>query len=121
MILHDLAATETLAQHLARLARPGDALLLSGPLGAGKSALARAFLRALLGDPALEVPSPSYTLVQSYPVPGEGRRIILTFTGWAERKRCWNWDGMRRWRGLCWWNGPKGWAPWRRRVRCTSR
>ena len=73
MILHDLAATETLAQRLARLARPGDALLLSGPLGAGKSALARAFLRALLGDPALEVPSPSYTLVQSYAVPGGGQ------------------------------------------------
>jgi tRNA threonylcarbamoyladenosine biosynthesis protein TsaE len=73
MILNDLAATENLAQRLARLARPGDAVLLSGPLGAGKSALARAFLRALLGDPALEVPSPSYTLVQSYAVPGGGQ------------------------------------------------
>eukprot|EP01035_Chromulina_nebulosa_P035480 gene35480-47706_t len=64
--LPDQEATETLAARLAGLARPGDAVLLSGPLGAGKSTLARAFLRAAAGDPALEVPSPSFTLVQSY-------------------------------------------------------
>ena len=51
---------------IAALLRPGDAVLLEGPLGAGKSALARALLRALAGDPALDVPSPSYTLVQEY-------------------------------------------------------
>jgi tRNA threonylcarbamoyladenosine biosynthesis protein TsaE len=68
--LDNLAATEALAAHLARLARPGDALLLEGPLGAGKSALARGFLRAAAGDPALEVPSPTFTLVQSYDLPG---------------------------------------------------
>ena len=68
--LPDLAATGRLAARLAPAARPGDALLLEGPLGAGKSAFARAFLRALSGDPALEVPSPSYTLVQSYDLPG---------------------------------------------------
>jgi len=73
MLLPDLAATEALAARLAGLARPGDALMLSGPLGAGKSALARAFLRALTGDPALEVPSPSFTLVQSYDLPGGGQ------------------------------------------------
>jgi tRNA threonylcarbamoyladenosine biosynthesis protein TsaE len=67
--LPDLAATETLAARAAALARPGDALLLSGPLGAGKSAFARAFLRAAAGDPALEVPSPSFTLVQPYDLP----------------------------------------------------
>lgn len=66
LALPDLTATEALAARLAALARPGDAILLQGPLGAGKSALARAFLRAASGDPALEVPSPSYTLVQSY-------------------------------------------------------
>ena len=55
---------------LAGLARPGDALLLEGPLGAGKSALARAFLRAASGNPALDVPSPTFTLVQSYDLPG---------------------------------------------------
>lgn len=68
--LPDLAATGRLAARLAPLLRPGDALLLQGPLGAGKSALARAILRALAGDPALEVPSPSFTLVQSYDLPG---------------------------------------------------
>src|SRR4051812_42143741 len=68
--LPDLAATGHLAARLAPLLRPGDALLLEGPLGAGKSAFARALLRALAGDPGLEVPSPSFTLVQSYELPG---------------------------------------------------
>jgi tRNA threonylcarbamoyladenosine biosynthesis protein TsaE len=63
------AATEALAQRVAALARPGDAILLEGPLGAGKSAFARAFLRALAADPALDVPSPTFTLVQSYDTP----------------------------------------------------
>ena len=67
--LADLAATEALGARLARLLRPGDAVLLDGPLGAGKTALARALLRALAGDPALDVPSPSYTLVQTYDTP----------------------------------------------------
>jgi tRNA threonylcarbamoyladenosine biosynthesis protein TsaE len=67
--LPDLAATERLAARFAALARPGDALLLEGPLGAGKTAFARAFLRAIAGDPSLEVPSPTFTLVQAYPLP----------------------------------------------------
>lgn len=64
--LPDLAATEHLAAQLAALAIPGDTILLEGPLGAGKTTLARAFLRAASDQPALEVPSPSFTLVQSY-------------------------------------------------------
>ncbi|HEY1411735.1 MAG TPA: tRNA (adenosine(37)-N6)-threonylcarbamoyltransferase complex ATPase subunit type 1 TsaE [Rhodopila sp.] len=64
--LPDLAATEALGEHLASVARAGDCILLEGPLGAGKTALARAFLRAAAGDPAMEVPSPSFTLVQIY-------------------------------------------------------
>ena len=67
--LPGLDATEALAGRIAGLLQPGDAVLLEGPLGAGKSALARALLRALLADPALEVPSPSYTLVQLYDAP----------------------------------------------------
>ena len=66
MELPSLAATEALAATVAALARAGDAILLEGELGAGKSAFARAFLRAATGDPALEVPSPTFTLVQSY-------------------------------------------------------
>jgi tRNA threonylcarbamoyladenosine biosynthesis protein TsaE len=64
--LPDLAATENLARQLASVARAGDSILLEGPLGAGKTALARAFLRAAADDPQMEVPSPSFTLVQIY-------------------------------------------------------
>ncbi len=67
--LPDLAATEALGGRLAALLHPGDAVLLDGPLGAGKSTLARALIRAAAGDPALDVPSPSYTLVQAYDTP----------------------------------------------------
>ena len=67
--LPDAAATEALAARLAGLAQRGDSLLLEGPLGAGKSTFARAFLRAASGDPALEVPSPTFTLVQGYDLP----------------------------------------------------
>jgi len=69
VLLPDLAATEALARRIAALLQHSDAVLLEGPLGAGKSALARALLRALLSDPALEVPSPSYTLIQLYDAP----------------------------------------------------
>ena len=67
--LPDLAATERLAARVAGLARPGEAVLLSGPLGAGKSAFARAFVRSWVGDPAAEVPSPTFTLIQPYDGP----------------------------------------------------
>jgi tRNA threonylcarbamoyladenosine biosynthesis protein TsaE len=67
--LPSLAATEALAATVAALARRGDAILLEGELGAGKSAFARSFLRAASSDPALEVPSPTFTLVQSYDTP----------------------------------------------------
>jgi tRNA threonylcarbamoyladenosine biosynthesis protein TsaE len=66
MTLPDLPATEALAAQVARLLLAGDAVLLEGPLGAGKSAFARGLLRAAAADPALDVPSPTFTLVQSY-------------------------------------------------------
>ncbi|TAN50162.1 MAG: tRNA (adenosine(37)-N6)-threonylcarbamoyltransferase complex ATPase subunit type 1 TsaE [Rhodospirillales bacterium] len=65
----DLASendTARLGARLAGLARPGDVLALSGGLGAGKTALARAFIRAYLGNPQEEVPSPTFTLAQIY-------------------------------------------------------
>ena len=77
--LPDLRATGALAMRVAGLARPGDAILLEGPLGAGKTAFARAFLRALSGDPGLEVPSPTFTLVQSYTTP---RASVAHFDLW---------------------------------------
>ncbi len=68
--LPDPAATDRLGAALAPLLRAGDAVLLEGPLGAGKSSLVRALLRAALGDPSLDVPSPTFTLLQSYRTPG---------------------------------------------------
>lgn len=63
------ADTAAFAGALAPRLGPGDAVLLSGPVGAGKSLFARALIRARLGDPRAEVPSPTFTLVQTY---GEG-------------------------------------------------
>jgi tRNA threonylcarbamoyladenosine biosynthesis protein TsaE len=67
--LSSLDATDALGARIAATLRAGDVVLLAGPYGAGKTALARALLRALTGDPRLEVPSPSYTLVQTYETP----------------------------------------------------
>jgi len=69
--LPSLAATEAMAASVATLARTGDVILLEGELGAGKSAFARAFLRAATDDPTLEVPSPTFTLVETYAAPGK--------------------------------------------------
>lgn len=72
LFLPDEAATEVLARRLAPHLAPGDRIALSGPLGAGKSAFARALVRALLGDPGAEVPSPTFTLVQDYDAVDQG-------------------------------------------------
>jgi len=67
--LADEAATTRLGAMVARLLRPGDAVCLTGPLGAGKSTLARGLIRAMT-RPDEDVPSPTFTLVQFYDTPG---------------------------------------------------
>jgi N-acetylmuramate 1-kinase len=62
-------ATARLMADLALLIGPGDIITLSGDLGAGKSAAARAMIRYLADDEALEVPSPTFTLAQTYELP----------------------------------------------------
>lgn len=64
--LGDEAATMRLGEDIAMALRPGDVVALRGDLGAGKSTLARALIRALADDTGLDVPSPTFTLVQSY-------------------------------------------------------
>jgi len=68
LFLRSEAETDRLGNALAPLLRPGDTLLLWGEIGAGKSALARSIIRARCGADT-EVPSPTYTLVQTYPSP----------------------------------------------------
>ena len=66
--LPDLAATEQLAKALAPLLRAGDVIALRGGLGAGKTTFSRALISELMQQ-ATEVPSPTYTLVQTYEAP----------------------------------------------------
>ena len=67
--LADEAATARLAEDIAAILRPGDLVALSGGLGAGKTTLARALLRALAAEPALEVPSPTFPLRIDHALP----------------------------------------------------
>lgn len=69
LFLPDDDATAALGTALAAELQPGDLVRLQGDLGAGKTALARAIIRALAGDPDLEVPSPTFALVQPYDTP----------------------------------------------------
>ena len=109
LFLADDEATAVLGRRLAAALRPGDLVRLEGDLGAGKTALARAVIRALTGDPGLDVPSPTFALVQPYDAAGRsvlhadlyrtrgGREVdelglfdgpdIIVLVEWAERSR----------------------------------
>lgn len=69
LVLPNDQDTARLGRWLARMLAPGDTVLLSGPVGAGKTHLARALIRAATGSDQ-DVPSPSFTLVQTYDLPG---------------------------------------------------
>lgn len=68
-LLPDDAATTALGAELAAGLKPGDLVVLEGDLGAGKTALARAIIRTLAGDATMDVPSPTFALVQPYDTP----------------------------------------------------
>ena len=67
--LPDEQATRRLAIDIANSLAPGDLVTLSGDLGAGKTTFARSLIRYLAGDEKIEVPSPTFTLVQTYETP----------------------------------------------------
>jgi tRNA threonylcarbamoyl adenosine modification protein YjeE len=66
LYLADETATRRLGAGLAEILAVGDVVALSGELGTGKTSLARAIIQTLAGD-NVEVPSPTFTLVQDYP------------------------------------------------------
>lgn len=65
LTLPNVESTQHLARSLAACCRAGDCILLKGDLGAGKTTFARSLIQALCDD-AAEVPSPTFTLVQTY-------------------------------------------------------
>jgi len=67
--LPDEHATRRLMVDIANALKPGDVITLSGDLGAGKTTFARALIRYLADDQSIEVPSPTFTLMQTYDLP----------------------------------------------------
>jgi N-acetylmuramate 1-kinase len=69
LVLANEEATRRFAAAVANMLEPGDFIALSGALGAGKTTFVRAMIAHLAGDAAIEVPSPTFTLVQNYDLP----------------------------------------------------
>src|SRR5688500_20191962 len=63
------SALQRFVPDIAAALQPGDLVTLSGDLGAGKTTLARALILHLAADPAVPVPSPTFTLLQTYELP----------------------------------------------------
>ncbi len=127
--LADSDATELLGQWLAATRPPQALVELRGDLGAGKSTTARALLRALGVQGAIR--SPTYTLVERYPLASGGEAWHLTCTASA-RPVSWISSAWTRAARCCgWWNGRNGaparyrrptwWWRWRSRGRGVAR
>jgi tRNA threonylcarbamoyl adenosine modification protein YjeE len=69
LVLHSEQAMHKFVGDVAAALEPGDLVTLSGDLGAGKTTFARALIRFLANDPSIEVPSPTFTLMQTYELP----------------------------------------------------
>lgn len=98
LLIEGETALASLAAALAPLLEKGDVIALSGGLGAGKTALARALIRVCAGDADLEVPSPTFTLVQVYELPRlslwhfdlyrlEQKEIDILELGWDDARK----------------------------------
>lgn len=72
LLLPNEESVRNLATHLAAVLQPFDRIALSGDLGAGKTTFAKWLIRALVGDEGLDVPSPTFSLVQHYTAPKFG-------------------------------------------------
>jgi tRNA threonylcarbamoyl adenosine modification protein YjeE len=69
LAIENEAATQQLVVDIGNALEPGNMVTLSGDLGAGKTTFARGLIRHLAGNPTIPVPSPTFTLVQSYDLP----------------------------------------------------
>ena len=110
LLLADEAATGGLARTLAPVLAVGDVVALAGDLGAGKTALARALIRVLTGNPDEEVPSPTFTLVQCFNT-AFGTGVAFRPLSPVGTRRPSSWAGRGGGQRTCWWNGRTGWAP----------
>ncbi|MCB1783048.1 MAG: tRNA (adenosine(37)-N6)-threonylcarbamoyltransferase complex ATPase subunit type 1 TsaE [Alphaproteobacteria bacterium] len=86
ILTHSEMETEAVARKFALDLKGGDVVLLHGDLGAGKSVFCRRLIRSLCGDDGMEVPSPTFTLVQTYEAALDGADVLI-----------WHFDLYRLW------------------------
>jgi type II secretory pathway predicted ATPase ExeA len=100
LALSNETATAHLMADLALLIGPGDVITLSGDLGAGKTAAARAMIRYLADDDAVEVPSPTFTLAQ--PTTCRRFRCFMPISTGSTMQRNWKRSACRHCRRARW-------------------